>query len=396
MTLDPCFRYVILGSGRQGTAAAYDLARFGGAARILMADTRLDAARQAAARVNDLLGREVAQASTVDASQRASVQGVLSGAHVALSAVPYLFNLAITEACVAAGVSLCDLGGNTDVVWSQLRLDEAARRAGVSVVPDCGMGPGLINHMGVHVMDLLDQAREVYLYDGGLPQDPVAPWGYQLTFHVNGLTNEYDGDATFIRDGKLTAVPTFTELETIDLPPLGRLEAFVISGSMSTTPHTHLGRLERYENKVLRYPGHFATFEAYKRLGLFSEQPVEVDGRAVIPRHLYHRLLEPRLAAPLIRDVCVMRAVGVGEKGGRPARVSVDLVDRYDPATGFTAMERLTGWHAAIMMGLQARGRIGPGAHRMEQAVRAADVMAELTQRGIPHTAAWDTPSSTR
>ncbi len=387
---DMAYRYVILGSGRQGTAAAYDLGRFGDAARIVMADVRVDAARQAAARVNDLLGREVAEATALYASEPASVKAVLAGAHVALSAVPYYFNLAITEASIASGVSLCDLGGNTDVVWSQMRLDEAARAKGVSVVPDCGMGPGLINHMGVYVMELLDRTREVYLYDGGLPQDPTDPWRYQLTFHVNGLTNEYDGDATFIRDGKLTPVPTFTELETVDFPPLGTLEAFVISGSMSTTPHTHLGRLARYENKVLRYPGHFATFEAYKRLGLFSEDFVEVDGQAVVPRHLYHRLLEPKITAPLIRDVCVMRAVGVGEKDGRPARVTVDLVDRYDPATGFTGMERLTGWHAAIMMALQARGRIAPGAHRMEQAVKATEVMAELDRRGIPQTVRWE------
>jgi lysine 6-dehydrogenase len=390
MSGDSAFRYAILGSGRQGTAAAYDLARFGDAARIVLADARPDAAHRAMERVNELAGRDVAEAAVVDASDPASVKATVEGARVALSAVPYAFNLCITEACIASGVSLCDLGGNTDVVWSQLRLDEAAHAAGVSVVPDCGMGPGLINHMGVYVMELLDRPREVYLYDGGLPQDPQEPWRYQLTFHVNGLTNEYDGDATFIRDGKLVRVPTFTELETVDFPPLGRLEAFIISGSMSTTPHTHLGCLERYENKVLRYPGHFATFEAYKRLGLFSEKAVEVDGTPVVPRHLYHGLLEPKITAPQVRDVCVMRAVGVGEKDGRPARVTVDLVDRYDPATGFTAMERLTGWHAAIVMGLQARGAIAPGAHRMERAAKASEVMEELGRRGIPHSVRWE------
>jgi lysine 6-dehydrogenase len=383
-------RYVILGSGRQGTAAAYDLARFGDAERVVMADVHVDVARQAADRVNELAGRDVAEATALYASEIASVKAALAGAHVALSAVPYYFNLAITQAAIDCGVSLCDLGGNTDVVWSQLRLDEAARARGTSVVPDCGMGPGLINHMGVYVMELLDRPREVHLYDGGLPQDPAEPWRYQLTFHVNGLTNEYDGDATFIRDGKLVRVPTFTELETLEFPPLGTLEAFVISGSLSTTPHTHLGRLERYDSKVLRYPGHFGTFEAYKRLGLFSEGPLDVDGQPVVPRHLYHRLLEPKITARHIRDVCVMRAVGVGEKDGNAARVTVDLVDRYDDATGFTAMERLTGWHAAIMMGLQARGRIAPGAHRMEQTVKAGEVMAELASRGIPHTVRWD------
>ena len=384
------FRYVILGSGRQGAAAAYDLARFGEAGHVLMADAREDVAREAALRVNRLLNREVASAAKVDASDAASLRRALAGAHVALSAVPYYFNLGITKASIASGTSLCDLGGNTDVVWSQLRLDEAARAAGVSVVPDCGMGPGLINHMGVYVMDLLDRPREVYLYDGGLPQEPKEPWRYQLTFHVNALTNEYDGEATFIRDGRLTKVPTFTELETVDFPPLGNLEAFVISGCLSTTPHTHLGRVERYENKVLRYPGHFATFEAYKRLGLFSEEAVEVEGRPVVPRSLYHRLLEPKITAPLIRDICVMRAVGVGEKDGKDARVTVDLVDSYDAATGFTGMERLTGWHAAILMAFQATGRVPPGAHRMEQAVPAHEVMAELGRRGIPHTVRWE------
>jgi lysine 6-dehydrogenase len=383
------FRYVIIGAGRQGVAAAYDLARFGEPERIVLADADPGVAVRAAARVNELVGREVAAAATVDASAPAALKAVLDGARVALSAVPYWLNLGITEACVASGASLCDLGGNTDVVWSQLGRDGAARKAGVSIVPDCGMGPGLINHMGVYVMELLDRAREVYLYDGGLPQEPRDPWRYQLTFHVNGLTNEYDGEATFIREGKLVRVPTFTELETVEFPPLGSLEAFVISGSLSTTAHTHLGRLERYETKVLRYPGHFATFEAYKRLGLFSEEAVEVDGQPVVPRSLYHRLLEPKITAPHVRDVCVMRAVGVGEKEGRPARVRVDLVDRYDPATGFTAMERLTGWHAAIVMIRQACGRIPPGAHRMEQAMTGADVMAELERRGIAHTVEW-------
>jgi len=381
---------VIIGAGRQGTAAAYDLARFGEAGRIVLADARPEVAQRAAERVNGLLQRDVAEAARVEAGNDAAVQSLLRGARVALSAVPYYFNVAISEACIATGTSLCDMGGNTDVVWAQLRLDAAARAAGVSIVPDCGMGPGLINHMGVYVMDLLDRPREVILYDGCVPQRPRPPWNYQLTFHVNGLTNEYDGVATFIRGGKLTEVPTFTECETLDFGPLGTFEAFVISGSLSTTPHTHLGRLERYETKVLRYPGHFATFEAYKRLGLFSEEPVTIDGQQVVPRRLYHHLLDPKITASQIEDVCIMRAIGIGEKDGRAARVTVDLVDRYDPVTGFTGMERLTGWHSAIMMALQASGAIAPGAHRMEQAVRAADVMTALERRGIGHTARWD------
>jgi lysine 6-dehydrogenase len=385
-------RYLIIGSGRQGTSCAYDLARFGDAESIVMADADLAVAERAAARINQLVEREVARAVRVDAGDRTSLDEALTGVQVALSAVTYYFNRGIAEACIAKGVSLCDMGGNTDVVWSQLELDEAARTAGVSIVPDCGMGPGLINHMGVYVMDLLDEAREVYLFDGGLPRHPQSPWSYQCAFHLNGLTNEYAGEATFIRDGKLTQVPTFTELEMMDIPGLGTMEAFVISGSLSTTPQTHFGKLDRYETKVLRYPGHFQTFEAFKRLGLFSEEPIAVEGQTIVPRAVYHALLAPHITAPRVEDICVMRAIGVGEKDGSPAKVTVDLVDQFDPITGFTGMERLTGWHCAVMMGFQARGVISPGAHRMEQAVPANLVMVELNRRGIGHNITWGIP----
>lgn len=379
------YHYIILGSGRQGTAAAYDLAKFGDAEQIVLADFKEEVAVQAAARINRLIGREVAQGVFLDVTDHPSLLLRLKGMDVALSAVTYYHNLAISRACLESGVSLCDMGGNTDVVWSQLALDEAARKAGVSLLPDCGMGPGLINNMGVYVMDALDTPREVYLYDAGLPRDPTPPWNYYCTFHLNGLTNEYDHEATFIRDGKITLVPTFTEREEIDFPPLGKLEAFVISGSMSTTADSHIGKLQRYENKVLRYPGHFETFEGYKRLGLFSEEPIEVDGVLVNPRHFYHKLLEGKITAAHVEDVCVMRAVGVGLKDARETRVTLDLIDRYDPATGFTGMERLTGWHCALMMGFQARGVVAPGAHRMES-VSAAKIMDEIRKRGIHWT----------
>jgi lysine 6-dehydrogenase len=384
------YRYLIIGAGKQGTAAAYDLAKFGEAEQIIMADMDFDAAKRAAKRVNHLVGKKPVTAAQADASDARQLASLMKGIDVALSAVPYYFNLAITKTCIKNGVSLCDMGGNTDIVWAQLEEDSAAKAAGVSIVPDCGMGPGLINTMGVYVTDLLDNAREVYLYDAGLPQEPVPPWNYAMTYHINGLTNEYSGDATFIREGKIVHVPTFTELETITFEPLGELEAFVISGSMSTTPQTHLGKLERYENKVLRYPGHMHTFEAYKRLGLFSEEPILVNGQSIVPRDLYHTLLAPQINAENVKDIGIMRAIGIGEKEGEAATVRVDLIDRFDEETGFTAMERLTGWHCAVMMGFQARKRIGAGAHRMELAVPAADIMEALRERGIRYEIFWE------
>lgn len=383
----PPYRYLIIGSGRQGTAAAYDLARFGETARIVMADRDPDIAARSAERVNRLSGTTLAESLALEVSDQRAVEGAFQGVDAALSAVPYYFNLSITQAALAAGAHYCDLGGNTAVTQSQMALDVEARRAGVSIIPDCGMGPGLVNTLGAYVIQLLAErsaeAREVYIYDAGLPEKPVPPWNYQLSFHINGLTNEMDGDAIFIRDGKIARVPTLSEPEWLDIPGLGRLEAEVTSGGTSTAAWTYLGKLDRFENKVLRYPGHFEWLRAFKTLGLFSEQPVEVDGQRVIPRRFYHTLLEPQLSGEDKRDICVMRAVGKGLRDGKEEIVTVDLVDRHDEATGFTAMERLTGWHASVMMGFQARGRIEPGARPVELAVPAAEFMEALRTRGI-------------
>ncbi len=387
MPVRPSLRYVILGAGRQGTAAGYDLAIFGDAAEIMLCDVNVDAARRSAERINRLVGRQVAHGHTLDVTHHRALVDALRGANAALSAVPYTFNLAITHAAIEAGVHLCDMGGNTDVVKAQLALTERAREAGISVLPDCGMGPGMVNVLAVYSMTLLDETREVWVYDGGLPQNPQPPWNYQLTFHVNGLTNEYDGKVSLIRDGQIVEVDALSEYELVDLSPLGTFEAFVAAGG-STAPWTFEGLLDRFETRIIRYPGHFGQFRAFKDLGLFSQQPIQVGNQMVIPREVFHALLEPRIVAPHIRDVCYIRGKGIGRKDGKDTTVIVDLVDRYDEQTGFTGMERLTGWHCAIMMGFQAQGSVPPGARPLERLLldktpSAEAVMAEVARRGI-------------
>jgi lysine 6-dehydrogenase len=377
----------IVGSGRQGTAAAYDLAVAQDADLVVMFDAREEAASAAAARVNRLAGREVACPQALDASDPQALVAALAPLGVAVCAVPFALIPACTRASIEAGTGMVDLGGHTATVLGQLKLDAEARAAGVAVVPDCGMGPGLNNTLGTYLVERLEAAGatdlEVRLYDGGLPQDRSEPWGYRSTFHVNGLTNEYDGDALFLREGEPCAVEALTEPETLEFAELGALDAFVTSGGTSTVPYTLRGRVRIYENKTLRYPGHLAAFRAFRELGLFGEEPLEVDGYRVTPRAVYHALLEPMISGERVEDVCVMRAVGRGARAGQRLELVLDLLERYDPATGFSAMERLTGWHAAIMAGFVADGTVPPGVHPVERAMPAAPFLEAVRRRGI-------------
>ncbi len=380
------YNYVVLGAGRQGVALAYDLARHGEAARVTLADLYTDVARRAVERLHALLPTSSCRfgAAVCDVARPDTLRPLLAGAQVVVSAVPYRYNVGLTDAAVAAGCSFCDLGGNTDVVRQQLGRHERAAAAGVSVVPDCGLAPGLGNILAAHGIAALDTVEEVHVRCGGLPERPVGPLGYKLVFNFDGLINEYSGVGEFLRDGRRVQVPALTELEELEFPPpVGRCEAAVTSGGTSTCPDTFAGRLRTYDYKTVRYPGHFAVMRALFGLGCFEERVRLADGRVVEPRPLLRTLFEHALAFPQVRDLVVLRCTVQGQRGGRPVTRVYDLLDRHDEATGFSAMERTTAFAAALVAHLQARRLVAPGARPLELALPLDVYMAELPQHDV-------------
>ena len=389
------FRYAVLGAGRQGTAAAYDLALRGQAQSVVVGDYDLSIAQAAADRVNRLLaesaGRDTATvqvtATQVNARDHASLVTFLHGVDSFLSAVPFVFNLGVTRAAIEAGASMCDLGGNTDLVREQLRFSPQAEAAGISIIPDCGQVPGMGTTLMAYALSLLDEPEGVSMWDGGIPQKPQEPWNYKLTFHLNGLSNEYYGSTMVLRHGQLTEIKCFdpSEYELIEFPePIGTLEAFATAGGTSTAPWTYLGKLKTYQNKTLRYPGHAAQWKAFSDAGLLELEPVEVNGVRVVPREVLHALIGPKIEAPPnFRDMVLIRTLATGRHQDKAAEAQVDLVDYYDELTGFTAMERTTGWDGAIVAQMMARGETPRGAVPVELAVDPAKFVAQLRQRGF-------------
>jgi lysine 6-dehydrogenase len=372
-------RYAILGAGRQGTAAAHDLIVRGGAEHVALADADADAADRAAARVNGMTGRESASGHSLDVRDHAAVRAFLQPADAAVSAVPYGFNLDVTRAAIEAGTHVCDLGGNTAIVRAQHAMDAEARAAGVCVVPDCGEAPGLATNLVAYALTLVDRPEDVTLYDGGIPQDPVPPWNYELTFSVDGLTNEYDGATTWVREGRPVEVDCLdpAHYEHVDMGQrYGTLEAF--PGNTSSTMPWTLG-LRSLRSMILRYPGHHAQFRAFRDLGLFDKDPLLVGDTEVRPRDVYHALLDPRIrAGEGVKDVVLARVVVDG--AGTQAVVDLEVLP---DGSGFNAMELSTGGHAAVVCRMMAEGRVEPGATPLELAVDPAAVVAEGRARGF-------------
>jgi lysine 6-dehydrogenase len=323
----------------------------------------------------------------LDASNQADVTAFLQEHNVDafVSGAPYFLNYGLTEAAIEAGAGMTDMGGNSDIVVKQLELSQQAKAAGVSIIPDCGLMPGMGSTLILYGMEQLDEPIDAYMYDCGLPVEPKPPWNYRLTFSIEGLTNEYYGDCMYIRDWKTTPVPALEEYETLDFPePLGTLEAFTTSGGFSSAARTLAGKLRTLQNKTLRYPGHFDQIKLMQQLGLLEQDPIEVDGQFVNPRHVLHELWDPQIRADAdTKDLIFIHIIMRGKKDGEQSEVQLDFLHYYDEETGLTAMEQGTGWHTSIMAIAIAKGEIPTGVIPVEQAMSGSTFVDHATKRGF-------------
>jgi lysine 6-dehydrogenase len=384
------YRYLILGAGKQGVAAAYDVLRFGLATRLTIADASLPFAQAAVrklkkfARASLKANKTTLIAAPLDARNKEPLQRLLKGHDAVLSALPYYLNLGVARAAIATRVHYCDLGGYFDTTREIMKLSGAAKRAGVALITDCGVAPGMCNSLAVAGMERLSQARDVKIYCGGLPQKPKPPLGYKVVFNLEGVLGNYFGKSYVLRNGKVALVPSFSDREEINFGRFGKLEAVITGGATSTCPWTFRGVLKNYDYKTLRYPGHYDKIQLLKELGLFDTEKIRVNGSHIAPRDLFVTVAGPKLAFPKDRDLLIQRVVVYGSLQGKRAEVTYDVLDYGDTRTGFTAMQRTTGFSAAIILELLAQGVVTErGFVPLEKAISGSKFLYEIRRRGI-------------
>jgi lysine 6-dehydrogenase len=373
-------KILVLGAGMQGRACSFDLLKNPALEQL----TLVDANAAALGATKKFLASKKVRAVRADLADAARVKKLAMGCDVVVSCVPYFLNLALCKAALAAKAHWVDLGGNTDIVMKELALSSRAEKAGVTILPDVGLGPGMITTLAVHGMSQLDVVDEVLIRDGGLPQKPVPPMNYMLTFSEHGLINEYVEDATALRDYKVVKVPGLSEVETIDVPGLGRMEAAHASGGLSTLAYTYEGKVRAMHNKLIRYPGHCAVINAMTAMGFFSNKRIDVAGRQLAPRELSAKLFRDHFSRPGDEDMVVIYTTIKGTKGGRKAQVVCHMLDRYDRAHKMTAMMRTTGFPASIVAQMLATGEITRrGAFPVETGIPPEPFIRHMKERGF-------------
>jgi len=375
-------RIAVVGAGLMGRAAVYDLANNDDVEQIGVFDVDGSLSKEVA----DRYGYGKAVAGKLDAADESAAASALAGYDAAISCVTYKLNPGLTRAAVAAGCHLCDLGGNNDVVRLQLEMDEQAREAGIMVVPDCGLAPGMVAVLAADAVAWFDTVGSLKIRVGGLPQSPRPPFNYQMVFSAEGLINEYWEPCVILEGGKKRTVEPMTAVEMLEFDGVGRLEAFYTSGGTSTLPDTYEGKIDFLDYKTIRYPGHCQLFRPMLEIGLASRQKLAVEGQPVEPRALLKAVLDHNLSYGDL-DMVLVRVTAEGVKDGRDVTRVYELVDRQESRSGLTAMMRTTAFPAAIVAWMSAAGHISSrGCAPQEVVVRPDRFIPELRKRGISLT----------
>jgi lysine 6-dehydrogenase len=382
----PHVKYLLLGAGLQGTAIAFDLlVQATGTVKLTVVDASIDSLTALETRLDDKRLVTIC----CDVKDEDTLGPLMAEADVVISAVNYWFNATLAACAVKNSAHFIDLGGNNDIVAQEFALDDEARAMGVSVIPDCGLAPGLAGILGYWLTENLGEVESLRLRVGGLPMQPQAPMNYQLVFSVQGLINEYIEPSVVIRDGRIKTVPGMSELETISFPaPFGELEAFQTSGGTSTLPQTLKDVVPNLDYKTIRYKGHCAQVRLLMELGLCDSKPRTFSGGTVSPREMLAECMTSALSLPG-EDVVLLQAEAEGwdsrDKDTRQAvRKTVRIIDHHDSKNNISAMMRMTGYPTAIIARMLAAGEIkAPGAQCQEKVVSGQLMIDELRRRGV-------------
>ncbi|SDE82783.1 lysine 6-dehydrogenase [Bhargavaea beijingensis] len=374
-------KVVVLGAGLMGKEAARDLVKSDRVEKVWLTDLDVRQAEDFAAK----LMSDKMDILRLDATDDAQLKEVMSLGDVVINALFYTFNEKVARTAIAAGVHCVDLGGHiggaTDAV---LDLSTEAEKKGVTLIPDLGVAPGMINILSGYGAGKLDKAESIRLFVGGIPVEPEPPLNYNIVFSLEGVFDHYTDPSLVIREGEVKEVPSLSEIEMVRFDGYGELEAFHTSGGTSTLSKS-FPHLDTLEYKTIRYQGHAEKFQLLVDLGLLSrDSEVTVGGQQVKVREVVKEHLTPKLRLGDKKDAVLLRVIVKGTKDGEEAYYEYDMITEKDPQANVTAMARATANTISVVAQMIGGGTIKKrGVHPPEVIVPGDAYIKEMKKRGV-------------
>jgi saccharopine dehydrogenase-like NADP-dependent oxidoreductase len=214
----------------------------------------------------------------------------------------------------------------------------------------------------------LEIVEEVGIHVGGNPMNPRPPLYYELLFSLESTLDEYVRPATIIRDGKVVTVDPLNEVFDFATQLVnGEFAEFYTDGlsTLLITLPKYFKELRSSYERTIRWKKHLEVMKILRDLGLLNS--VGEAGQIL-----------SRILRPGSNDFSITVVEARGRVNGELAAIRFEGVDYAQG--GFTSMARLTGFTAAVVADLIARGLIkGEGLLPIEEAyMKNRGVLNEL------------------
>ncbi|MBD2720893.1 saccharopine dehydrogenase family protein [Hymenobacter armeniacus] len=226
---------------------------------------------------------QYARAVPFDAADENLLEDLVAQADVVISMLPAVLHPVVARACVRHGRHLATASYVSPAIGE---LQEAAGAAGVTLLMECGLDPGL-DHMSAmraiaHIRARGGVITSFKSYCGGLLA-PAAeadnPWKYKFTWNPRNVVLAGQSTAKFLEDGRPRFIPyqqLFARTEKLTLPEYGDFEGYANRDSLSYRAPYGLDDIPTILRGTLRRPGYCAAWHALVRLGL-TDDAVNLD-----------------------------------------------------------------------------------------------------------------------
>lgn len=335
-------KVIILGAGLIGAPMAIDLAK-DGEFEVGVAD--IDKLSL------DKLKNENIKLIQKDLSVQENVYDIIKDYDYVINAVPGSLGFKTLLSIIESEKNVVDIAFYKN---DPFELDQLAKKKNVTAIVDCGVSPGLHNILIGSVAQRLDSIKDITIYVGGLPQIKKLPFEYKAVFSPSDVIEEYIRPARIKVNGEIVVKPPLSDLEIIDFPKVGSLEAFNSDG-LRTLLHTI--DVPNMKEKTLRYPGHIDKISLLSEIGLFNKNEISINGKNIKPIDMAIKLLRDEWELKEgEKDFTLLQVVITGRKENKNYKYIYDLLDHYDDSTNTISMARTTGYTATSALRLLASG----------------------------------------
>jgi saccharopine dehydrogenase-like NADP-dependent oxidoreductase len=375
-------KITVLGAGAIGASIARDLQQAGDVQAIQVCDARARSLQT----LQTAIGSDKLRSFQVDARDLTVMRSILAGSDCVVAGTAPEHYAPLAGLCVSLGVPYCDLGGTDHAVHQVLGLGEAAREAGVWLVPNCGLAPGLVNVLSLHAVERLDEVDAVQLRVGDVPADPQPPFNFSISWSADKVIDDYSNPSRVIEDGEIALRPALSGLETLAFePPFEQMEAFATQGGLTTLADALRGRVRTLDHKTIRWPGHAHQMRFLMALGFAERKTIDVRTHLTY-RDVLTRRMRQRLSAEQ-PDVLLMRVLVRGTSGGARQTVVYEMKQAYHEEDDTSAMKHATSAATSAVALMLARREVdGGGAAPPEHVVDKAAYLASVQARGLELT----------